>query len=203
MNLYICYFTPQKGIKFLIRWPAKESALYYPRGTNEIKWVQKNIRKDRRVNERRVTVKEEAGDFLHFVIVRKLLYNVVLFSAVQNCISVIIIYILSLLRLPFHPVTPFIPPPLGHKWFWEYGDLVHDCCFETGDNRSRGKNCNQTGSDRHPGNRDHSPTAARIPASNPNEWGHEFPPEKSTREAAPLNLEVSLIVKLLNCRIIK
>ena len=75
----------------------------------------RHIRKDRRVNERRVTVKEEAGDFLHFVIVRKLLYNIVLFSAVQKCISVIIVYILSLLRLPYLPVTPFIPPPLGNK----------------------------------------------------------------------------------------
>lgn len=205
MNLYICYFTPQKGIKLLIRWPAKESALCYPRGTNEIKWVQKNRRKDRRVNERHVTGEEEAGDFLRFVIVGKLLYIVVLISAVQKCISVIIIYIPSLLRLPSLPCDPLHPPPQGHKWFREYGDLVHDCCFETGDNRSRDKNCNKTGSDSHPGNRDHSPTASRqgyLPAIQMSK-GMNSPQRNPQKEAALLNLEVSLIVKLLNWRIIK
>ena len=88
LNLYICYFTPQKGIMLVIRWPAKERALYYPCATNEFTWVQKNRRKDRRVNERHVTVEEEAGDFLCFVIFGKLLYNVVLISAVQKCESV-------------------------------------------------------------------------------------------------------------------
>ena len=113
------------------------------------------------------------------------------------------IYIPSLLSLPSLPVTPFIPPPLGHKWFWEYRDLIHDRCFETGENRSR-DNC-QTVSDRHPGNRDHSPTAARqrhLPAIQMSK-GMNSPQRNPQREAVLLNLEVSLIVKLLNCRIIK
>ena len=114
------------------------------------------------------------------------------------------IYIPSLLSLPALPVTPCIPPSLGHKTFWEYRDLVHDCCFETGENRSR-DNCSQTGSDRHPENRDRSPAAARqryLPAIQMSK-GVNSPQGNPQREAALLNLEVSLIVKLLNCRIIK